>query len=476
MVQTKQHKTKLEVAPEADAPTDYPQDSTVHPEVSFFEAAQSVLQNNDHGTFTIPADGLYPHQWLWDSCFIAIGQRHYDIERAKIEILSILQGQWSNGMVPHMILNPLRNDNEGKPLRDSKIWRSWLSPYAPENISTSGITQPPMLAEAIVQVGQKLNMPERRSWYKQTFGALLAYHQWLYHERDPHGEGLVIQIHPWETGLDNTPPWMNELHEHSLPSWIKFVEKLHVDSLLSMLRTDTKYVTIEQRESTIDALALYDIQRRFRRKAYNFNKILDHSLFAIEDLTFNAIFIRANELLITIADTIHEELPEDFIKRTELSKKAFQQLWDDYAGEFFSRDFVTHKLLKQSSVATFMALYSGCISKEQAERIIQLLENEHRYGPAFPIPSTPLDSPWFNELRYWQGPTWVNINWLIIDGLHRYNFHDHADALKESTLEMISHAGFFEYFDPVNGTGLGTDNFSWTAALAIDLMQQKTKK
>ncbi len=171
--------------------------------------AKEVLKMNDRGNYTQPAHGLYPHQWLWDSCFIAIGQRHIDVERAKAEILSLLRGQWHNGMMPNIIFR-----DEPQYRTDRNIWRSWLNPYAPNDITTTGITQPPVLAEAVVQMGKKLAWPERRSWYAMVYPALLAYHEWLYKERDPHGEGLVLQIHPWETGLDNTPPWMNEMHEH----------------------------------------------------------------------------------------------------------------------------------------------------------------------------------------------------------------------------------------------------------------------
>src|SRR2546425_13082330 len=106
-------------------------------------SAKTVLEHNDRGLYTVPAKGLYPHQWLWDSCFIAIGQRHYDVERAKMEILSLLRGQWSSGMLPHMIFNP-----DPRYRRDHNIWRSWGSPFAPDDVLTSGITQPPMLAAA----------------------------------------------------------------------------------------------------------------------------------------------------------------------------------------------------------------------------------------------------------------------------------------------------------------------------------------
>jgi hypothetical protein len=432
--------------------------------------AKGVLAGNDRGSYIVPAEGLYPHQWLWDSCFISIGLRHYDVERAKIEILSLLRGQWHNGMLPHVILSPRGKDSSGKRLRNASIWRSWVSPLAPDNVSTSAITQPPLLAEAVVRVGKKMSVPERRLWYKMVYPQLLAYHQWLYAERDPHKEGLVLQIHPWETGLDNTPPWMNELHEHSLPWWIRVVEKLRLDTVFGWVRSDRKYVSSDERESNIDALALYDIQRRFRRKNYDFNKILDHSLFAIEDLSFNSIFIRANAQLKVIAKSIREELPPELLESMSKTEDAYDQLWDPSSNEYFSRDFVTHRLLKVSTVATLLPLYSGSISKERAAILVHLLENEHRFGPAYPVPSVPLDSPWFNPTKYWQGPTWLNMNWMIIDGLRRYGYSDHADALRESTLELVERSGFYEYFNPLDGSPAGVPDFSWTAALAIDLL------
>jgi hypothetical protein len=445
----------------------------VEPEVDIATQAKAVLEHNNHGTYTIPASGLYTDQWLWDSCFIAIGLRHYDVERAKIEILSLLRGQWSNGMLPHMILNPNSVNTFNKHLRNNKIWRSWINPMAPEDVSTSGITQPPVVAEAVVRIGEKLPWPERRSWYKIVYEPLLAYHEWLYRERDPHNEGLVLQIHPWETGLDNTPPWMAQLHEHLLPWWIRAIRATRLDIAIGWFRNDTHYVPIEQRESTIEGLAAYDMQRRFRRKGYDFYKIIDHALMAIEDLTFNSIFIRANTQLRHIARSIRADLPQELLENMKKTEESLEQLWDPFSSEYFSRDFVTHHFLKESSIAALMPLYAGCIDQKRAEILVRALENAHRFGPAFPVPSVPLDSVWYNGKTYWQGPTWINMNWMIIDGLKRYGFKDHAAALRESTLELITKSGFYEYFDPVTGEPAGAPMFSWTAALTIDLFQRK---
>jgi hypothetical protein len=430
------------------------------------EQARSILKTNDKGNYTQPANGLYPHQWLWDSCFTAIGLRHIDVERAKMELQYLLRGQWHNGMLPNIVFR-----DDPKFIGDRNVWRSWVNPFAPNDVVTTGITQPPMLAEAVVQVGEKLDWPERRRWYKFMYAPLLAHHEWLYDERDPHREGLVLQIHPWEVGLDNTPPWMAELNEHLMPLWIRLIEKLGLSKVISLIRTDSRKVNISQRTSIGESLAMYDTQLRLRRKAYDINKILDHALFTIEDLNFNCILIRANSHLKDIARAIRTEIPSELNESMKKTAKKLEELWDPYASQYYSRDFVTHRLLKTPSIATLMPLYAGCISQERAEVLVSQLENEHLFGTAYPVPSVPPSSFWFNPIRYWQGPSWVNTNWLIIDGLKRYGYKEHAQALKETTIEMVQKAGFYEYFNPLNGEGAGAKDFSWTAALIIDLIK-----
>jgi len=430
--------------------------------------ATAILKANDHGNYTIPAANLYPHQWLWDSCFISIGLRWLDVDRAQSELHSLIRGQWSNGMLPNMIFSD-------KPhyARDRNVWRSWISPYSPDNIATSGITQPPMLAEAVWRIGERLSAAERKNWFKHMLPAIQAYHEWLYTERDPHQEGLVLLVHPWESGLDNTPPWMHELHEHLMPLWIRTIRSTHTESILNLFRRDLHYVPPGQRFSTLEALTLFDAQRRLRRKLYNTDAILDHGLFAIEDLTYNCIFIRANARLRDIAKSARHELPEGLLANMEKSEHALEQLWDEYANTYWSRDFVTHRPIKAPSIASLMPLYAGCITKERAAKLVKELENDHKFGPAYPIPSVPLDSPDFDPERYWQGPSWVNTNWLIMDGLDRYGYKDHVEALRETTLEMVKRSGFAEYFDPNTAEPLGAHDFSWTAALTIDLLKTK---
>ncbi|HPW48348.1 MAG TPA: glycoside hydrolase, partial [Candidatus Saccharibacteria bacterium] len=167
------------------------------------EVCYQILKANDRGTHTVPATNLYPHQWLWDSCFASIGRSHIDTKRAEKEISSLLRGQWSNGMIPHMIF-----DMSPEYSRHRNMWRSWISSKSPDKIATSGLTQPPVIAEAVSRIGAQMNRDDRLAFYKRVLPRLVKHHEWLYNERDPHKTGLVIQIHPHETGMDNTPPWI----------------------------------------------------------------------------------------------------------------------------------------------------------------------------------------------------------------------------------------------------------------------------
>ena len=83
------------------------------------------------------------------------------------------------------------------------------------------------------------------------------------------------------------------------------------------------------------------------------------------------------------------------------------------------------------------------------------------------------DEPAFDPVKYWRGPIWVNMNWMIHHGLRRYGRDDLAERVKADTLHLLETVGMFEYFDarPADAGGvnhgLGTDHFSWSAALLL---------
>jgi hypothetical protein len=61
---------------------------------------------------------------------------------------------------------------------------------------------------------------------------------------------------------------------------------------------------------------------------------------------------------------------------------------------------------------------------------------------------------------------------MLAQGLRRYGYAAKADSIQKDLIQLPIRFGFHEYFDSFDGTGYGSDNFSWTAALFIDLAHE----
>ena len=92
---------------------------------------------NDRGGYTVPTSRLYPYQWNWDSGFTALGIWHFNKWRAWLEIMALLDAQWQDGMVPHIVFR--HNDPDYFP--GPNVWSTETEP------PTSGHSQPPVLGD-----------------------------------------------------------------------------------------------------------------------------------------------------------------------------------------------------------------------------------------------------------------------------------------------------------------------------------------
>jgi glycogen debranching enzyme len=127
------------------------------------------------------------------------------------------------------------------------------------------------------------------------------------------------------------------------------------------------------------------------------------------------------------------------------------------------------------TVDVLFPLYAGALEQAEARRLYDdALWSPERFGPApaapWPVTSTSKSSAAFDPRRYWRGPVWVNVNWFLVRGLERAGLAAEADRLRELTLELVDRSGFAEYYDPRDGEPLGSREFSWSAALTLDLL------
>jgi glycogen debranching enzyme len=86
------------------------------------------------------------------------------------------------------------------------------------------------------------------------------------------------------------------------------------------------------------------------------------------------------------------------------------------------------------------------------------------------VPSFDLTDPRHDPQRYWRGPSWLNTTWLVAQGLRQHGSRRSGLRTGEDIVALAAQSGLWEYFHPLTGTGHGTDRFSWSAALLIEVL------
>lgn len=159
-------------------------------------------------------------------------------------------------------------------------------------------------------------------------------------------------------------------------------------------------------------------------------------------------------------------------------KSLRDKLWHQHHGGFDAFDLRAGKRIETMTASAFIPLFCGAPTAEQAKAIYQFLDS-NSFCPmherhCFSVPNYDLQGEYLDTKNYWRGPVWINTNWLLMKGLERYGFEEKVMSVRHDIIELVKRWGFHEYFDPFLGTGYGTDNFSWTAALLIDAIAEET--
>ncbi len=132
-----------------------------------------------------------------------------------------------------------------------------------------------------------------------------------------------------------------------------------------------------------------------------------------------------------------------------------ERLWDAKDGFYYDRALDGRRLRLRTS-AGFLPLFAGVPEAAQAKRLVAHLTDPREFWTAFPVPSVALDEPDY-ELDMWRGPTWLNLDLLIVEGLERAGFHAVARELAARACAGVEHwyhrlGAMYEYYDPENRT------------------------
>ncbi|MEV3906552.1 MGH1-like glycoside hydrolase domain-containing protein [Streptomyces canus] len=430
--------------------------------------AARVLEGNWTGASTVPSRSLYPHQWSWDSAFIAIGLRHLSPLRAQTELESLLAAQWGDGRVPHIVFNPSVPLDAYFPSPD--FWRSSTAGRAagaPRTVQTSGIVQPPVHALAVWLVHRAdPGLSRARGFLARMYPRLAAWHRYLLHRRDLGGGGLASVVHPWEQGMDNSPAW-------DLP-----LSRVTPAPARSFRRADLDHGAAEDRPTDLDYGRYVRLATDYRDAGYADGG----GEFAVEDPAFNALLIASEHALARIADELGAPGTARHARAERLTTALVERLWDPARGMFLCRDLRGSAqdgrgaLIPERGVSGLLPLLLPGLPRDIVTAVVRTASGPH-FGLGTTtrlLPSYDLLGEAFDPHRYWRGPAWFNTAWLLERGLRTHGEHRRADALRESALELAETTDFAEYVDPFTGEACGATGFSWTAALALDLLHSDT--
>lgn len=435
---------------------------------TLLQDAKAVLTANQTDLFTKSAINDHSYQCSWDAGFMTLAYAHYDFKRATQELRYLFKGQWINGMLPHLILT---KNSTASYLGNPDFWAIDEAIFAPDAVDTSGIVSPPIHGFVLWHLYIKnKDKAEARAFLQEMFPKIVAQHRYFYENRDPLNEGLITIRHPWESGMNNSPLWDKTLDSIDFsPSAIPTFEGNNLQNIADTLGHSDTYLTERY-------IYLIDL---FRRNKYNEEVINTACPFQVQDPLFNSLLVWSNECLIEMGQLLGENIAEIDAWNELTIYSMNDKLWDAERGMYNAFDVFNQKKIICHSSAGLLPLLAGIPSYEDSEIMLRNYlyagfrgngkENIWLY-PTYNLTAT--DASYTQQAR---GAIEINMNWLMIQGLRKYNINKPAAQLRLHTLELIKKHGFFEYFDSrqsVTENGFGAKDFSVSAAVIIDLLKE----
>ncbi len=189
----------------------------------------------------------------------------------------------------------------------------------------------------------------------------------------------------------------------------------------------------------------------------------------------NTYLVMQMESLANIAHVLglHTEGERWQFMAGQLLAKMNKKLWDEKAGLY--RALYRGEPIAVRTPFSLFPLLTGKLQPDVVQRLVAHLTDPAEFWPRYPVPSVALDDPHFDPAQMWRGPTWVNVNYLLIEGLERSGHPDVAAELRQRTLEMLMlHPDIYEYYQPITGDPppRAATTFGWSAALFIEMAIQ----
>ncbi|MDQ3682838.1 MAG: hypothetical protein M3352_07180 [Bacteroidota bacterium] len=207
-----------------------------------------------------------------------------------------------------------------------------------------------------------------------------------------------------------------------------------------------------------------------------------------ESLDLNCMLVMEAKSLEAMASKLglNEEAAywkNDHEKRAALINATF---WDEVNGFYYNVDKNTHRFtykkendLKRDEIIGFLPLWAGIADTAKAVRLLKKLTDPEQFWRPFGVPSLSAKDSYYNPKGYWNGPVWVEWNYLIMKGLIDYGYMPEAKELVNRVAKgMITilkqNHNLWEFYSPDEAWGGYHRTYIWAGI--INRMMMDTEK
>ncbi len=206
-----------------------------------------------------------------------------------------------------------------------------------------------------------------------------------------------------------------------------------------------------------------------------------------ESIDLNCMLVMEAKSLEKMAGILHlnkeaEGWRKDYQKRSALIDKTF---WDPETQFYYNVDMKNNSFmfknkndLKRKEIIGFMPLWAGIASKSQAASLVKHLTDTSSFWRRYGVPSLAADDPYYQPRGYWNGPVWIQWDYLIERGLLEYGYkkiaREMVDKVKENMIGVLKkNHELWEFYDPDSIWGGYHRTYIWAGIINRMMMDLK---
>jgi hypothetical protein len=159
-------------------------------------------------------------------------------------------------------------------------------------------------------------------------------------------------------------------------------------------------------------------------------------------------------------------------------------MWDKGSGFYYNinrndQSFIIHNPddLKIREIIGFLPLWGTVCDSARAKQLVTTMTDPAEFWRPFGVPTLSAKDDYYNPIGYWNGPVWVQWDYLLFRGLLDYGYRKEAEELAYKVLDnMVYHLKndhvFWEFYSPDDRQAGWNQTYIWAGLAArflIDL-------